>query len=204
MNKWILLIRISFCTKFQLKLEFSWPNLPKKGFSGLKQKKWRPATIEFWILKLVKVLNFSSNWQFWFFGPNLPKKGIEHHHRFLHIWISLSTKFQPKLKILSFWTKFTQKGYFQWKISQPKKLQAFAFCVINVNLMIFWRSQKSHYFENFERKIGYLLPPGLVLLLLYLNQKGSLASFSHVTSANVRISPKNFLTFSFNSFATLV
>ena len=30
--------------------------------------------IEFRIFKLVSVLNFSLNWQFWFFGWNLPKK----------------------------------------------------------------------------------------------------------------------------------
>ena len=35
-------------------------------------------------------------------------------------------------------------------------------------------------------------------------QKGFLTSFFPVTSTNVGISPKNFLPFSFNSFATLV
>ena len=29
----------------------------------------------FFIFELVQVLNFSLNWQFWVFGPNLPKKG---------------------------------------------------------------------------------------------------------------------------------
>ena len=37
----------------------------------------------------------------------------EHYHEILNIPISLSTKFQLKLTILSFWIKFTQKGYFQ-------------------------------------------------------------------------------------------
>ena len=109
------------------------------------------TTIEFYIFKLVKVPNFSLNWQFWFFGPNLPKKGVsglkgkkwtppldsaysnsryqisaeidnfnflgqicpknvfsvwnrksEHHHWILHIRISLGTKFQLKLTILIF------------------------------------------------------------------------------------------------------
>ena len=32
----------------------------------------------------------------------------EHHHWILHIWISLGIKFQLKLTILSFWTKFAQ------------------------------------------------------------------------------------------------
>ena len=35
-------------------------------------------------------------------------KKREHPHRILHMGISLST-------ILAFWTKFTQKGYFQSK-----------------------------------------------------------------------------------------
>ena len=35
-------------------------------------------------------------------------------------------------------------------------------------------------------------------------QKGPPTSFSPVTSTNVRIIPQNFLTFCFNSFATLV
>ena len=34
------------------------------------------STTKFCIFKLVLVPNFSLNWQFWFSGPNLPKKGI--------------------------------------------------------------------------------------------------------------------------------
>ena len=33
----------------------------------------------------------------------------------IHIIISLSTKFHPKLTVLIFLTKFAQKGYFQSK-----------------------------------------------------------------------------------------
>ena len=35
----------------------------------------------------------------------------EHHYWILRIWISQGTKFQIKLTILIFWTKFTQKEY---------------------------------------------------------------------------------------------
>ena len=46
----------------------------------------------------------------------------------------LSTKFQLKLIILSSWTKFTQKWYFQLKTEQAVQgLQAVALCVVNVN-----------------------------------------------------------------------
>ena len=40
--------------------------------------------------------------------------------------------------------------------------------------------------------------------LMGVGQKGLTTSFSPVTSTNVGVSPQNFLTFSFNSFATLV
>ena len=60
-----------------------------------------------------------------FFGQNLqilkPKK--EHHHRILHIRNRLGTKFQPKLTVLTFWTKLTQKEYFQSKKEDKKYLR---------------------------------------------------------------------------------
>ena len=118
-------IQISLGTKFSLKLKILiyWTDLPKKGFSGLKQKKWTPHVIYTILhIQISLVWNFSSNSQFWFFGPNLPKKAFpaenrkrEYHHWILHIWISLGTKFQLKLIILGFWIKFTQKRYFQSK-----------------------------------------------------------------------------------------
>ena len=149
-HHWIPLIQISLGTKFRLKLTILifWPDLPKKGFSGLKQKKWTPHI--FYIILHIQISllqNFSSNWQFLSFGPNLPKKLFpvekrknEHHHGILHIWISLGTKFQLKLIILSFWTKFTQKRYFQLKTEQTVQgLQAFAFCVVNVNSTVVFK-----------------------------------------------------------------
>ena len=58
----------------------------------------------------------------------------EHRDGILHISISIGTKFQLKLIILSFWTKFTQKRYFQLKIEQAVQgLKPFSFCVVNVN-----------------------------------------------------------------------
>ena len=73
-HHWILHIQFSLGTKFQ-------PNLAKKDFSGLKQKK-ETLHIFYMILhtQISLVWNFSSNWQFFFFflifGPNLPKKSI--------------------------------------------------------------------------------------------------------------------------------
>ena len=112
-HHWILHIQISLRTKLQLKLTIwlFWPDLPKKGFSSLKQKKWAPHI--FYVILHIQislVRNFSSNWQFWFFWPNLPKKVFpvknwksEHYHWVLHIHICI----------------FVQKGFF-W--SKTKKV----------------------------------------------------------------------------------
>ena len=123
-HHWIPHIKIlvpNFSFKWQF--WFFWPDLPKKGFSGLKQKKRTPLI--FYIILHIKfslVQNFSSNWQFWFFRPNLPKKVFpvknwkrDHHHWILHIQISLGARFQVKLTILIFLTRFTQKGFFWFK-----------------------------------------------------------------------------------------
>ena len=79
-------------------------------------------TSDFCIFELVLVPNFSLNWQFWFFGPNFPKKGVsrltqksEHHDWILHTRISLSTKFQFTLTVLIFFTKFAQNRHFRSK-----------------------------------------------------------------------------------------
>ena len=66
-------------------------------------------TIKFCILKVVWLPNFILNWQFWFFGLNLPKKSTsgckqkrsKHNHWLLQTWINLSTRFQLKRTILN-------------------------------------------------------------------------------------------------------
>ena len=70
-------IQVSLGTKFQLKLTILifWPDLPKKGFSGLKQKKWTPHI--FYIILHIQislVRNFSSNWQFYFLDQICTKR----------------------------------------------------------------------------------------------------------------------------------
>ena len=99
---------------------YFWSDLPKRGFSGLKQKKW--ARLIFHIILHIQISvaqNFSWNWQCWFFGPSLPKKVFlvknrkcEHHHWIPHIQINLGTKFQLKVTILIPLTRFTQKAFF--------------------------------------------------------------------------------------------
>ena len=76
----------------------------QKGCFWYKTEKVN-ITIEFCIFELIQVANFSLNWQFWFVGPNLPKKGNSRQkqkkkkkkkrisHWVLNIENSLSTKF---------------------------------------------------------------------------------------------------------------
>ena len=70
----------------------------------------------------------------------------------------VATKISTEMIILSFWTKCTQKRYLQFETEQTiQGLQAIAFYVVNFN------STVVSFFEFFERKIGYILPPGLFL-----------------------------------------
>ena len=62
-----------------------------------------------------------------FLNQICPKKVIsvsnrqtEHHYWILPIRISPGNKFQNKLTILIFWTKFAQKGYFRSKTEKSK------------------------------------------------------------------------------------
>ena len=123
----------------------------QKGFFWPKQEKRTPPI--FYIILHIHislVQTFSSNWQFWFLGSNLPKKVFpvknrrsEHHHGTLYIWISLDTKFQLKLIILSFWTKFTQERYFQSKTEQAVQgIQAFTFYVVSFNSTVVFKHFK--------------------------------------------------------------
>ena len=72
-----------------------------------------------------------------------------------------TAKFQFKLTILISWTKFTQKSYFQLKAEQAVQgLQAFVFCVVNINsavvfkhlkiskISLFWTLVKSKWLVN--------------------------------------------------------
>ena len=73
----ILRIRIGLGSNFQLQQAISTfleETCPKKEFFPSKIKK---NEYQHWILhtRIGQVPNFSLNWQFWHFGPNLPKNG---------------------------------------------------------------------------------------------------------------------------------
>ena len=88
----------------------------------------------------------------------------------MHIQISLGAKFQLKLIIFSFWTKFTQKRYFQLKTGQAVQgLQTFAFYVVNVNSIVVFK----HFEDLKDLIILNILKEKLVMFCLlgffYLN-----------------------------------
>ena len=108
-TKMLIFSKISnFIPKFRLRHQYilATSYIQKRKVTGFKSLR-----INFWEINQV-----TSKW---FFGQNLQKrsktKKKEHHHRISHIQNSLGTKFQLKLTILDFWTKLSQKRYFQPK-----------------------------------------------------------------------------------------
>ena len=145
---WILHIQISLGTRFHLKQTFLnfWTNFAQKGCFRSKTVEV-DITVEFYIFKLVLVPSFSLNWQFWFFRPDLPKKDISSQKQKNRASplssenLNLGTKFQLKLTILNFWTKFAQKGYFRSKMEEVNMTtEFFIFKVVSVlNFSLNWQ-----------------------------------------------------------------
>ena len=88
------------------------PNLPGKRYFWSKTEK-AITTIEFLIFELVWISNFTPNKQFWILDPSLLKKvisGLKYKKWVpplnLHIRVRLGAKFQLKLTISIFLTKF--------------------------------------------------------------------------------------------------
>ena len=61
----------------------------------------------------------------------MKREKSEHRHWIKHTRISLGIKFHLKLTILTFWTTFTQKGYFPWKTK--KASITLEFCMYRVS-----------------------------------------------------------------------
>ena len=124
-HHWILHIQFSLGTKFQLTLTII-IFLTKFGQKGFFWSKTEKANTTYFLHNSAYSNQSSAKFQLkrtilllLVFGPNLPKKVLpvenrksEHHHEILDICISLDTKFQLKLIILRFQTKFTQKKVF--------------------------------------------------------------------------------------------
>ena len=87
------------------------------------------TTNEFFIFELFLVISFSLNMTFFYFFNQICSNS-EHHRWILDFRNSLDTKFQLKLTILIFWTKFAKKGYFQ---SKAEKLNiTIEFCIFEL------------------------------------------------------------------------
>ena len=67
----------------------------------------------------------------------IKERKSEHHHRILHIWISLSIKFQLKLTTWVFGPNLPKKGTTEQN-NQSSKLQEFAFCVVTLIQQLFF------------------------------------------------------------------
>ena len=82
------------------------------------------------------------------------KRGKEHQHGILHIWNSLSTKFQFKLEIFSF-DQIYPKRVFPVE-NRTSNLRTTSICFLcrkrsfSVCFWTFWRSQKSHVLNNLK------------------------------------------------------
>ena len=142
-----------------------WKKIPKKGYFRSKTENMT-ITIQFFIFELVYVPNFSLNWQFSFFGQNLPKKGISDQQQRKRI-SSLNTAYSNytryQILALILWTKFIQKGYFWY---QTKKKQTenhhrilnirIRFCKefqLKLTILIFWTkfAQKMYFWSKTEK-----------------------------------------------------
>ena len=121
-----LQIRISAGTKFQNKLTIliMWTKFSREGYLWSKSEKVN-ITTGFCIFELVydyvhNILRHFDRWANFFFTKREEDENTfycqkkvfpmengksEHHHWILYIWISLSTKFQLKLKFLIFGPK---------------------------------------------------------------------------------------------------
>ena len=104
MDCWILHVHVSLRTKFQFKWTIFnfWTKFIQKGYLQSKTEKLN-ITIEFRLSELFLVLKFSFNWQFWFFGPDLPQKVIsflglvnEHLYWILHMHLKFWNQICPK------------------------------------------------------------------------------------------------------------
>ena len=82
------------------------PNLCRKGISSWKQKMWNRHWTQHIQISLGP--RFQLKLIIWHFGPNLSKKAISIGSL---IWIKQATKFQLKVTILIFWTKFALKRH---------------------------------------------------------------------------------------------
>ena len=104
------------------------PNLPKKGSYFQSKTDKIDTTIKFYIfeLALYQISLWTNNFEF--LDRTCSRKILmvktsksEHHHWIPLIQISFGTKFQLKLTILIFLTRFVQKGFF-W--SKTEKVNA--------------------------------------------------------------------------------
>ena len=101
----------------------SWTKFTQKGYFQSKSEKMN-TTSELRIFKSVYIPNFTLSWQFWFSGPNLPKKSIiylvkiakSERHEFCLFEISKCQTSPSRIK-------FASKWYFQSRTEKVNKTE---------------------------------------------------------------------------------
>ena len=120
-------------------------------------------TTEFCVFELVKVPNFTLNWQFWFFGPNLAK---EYLVKIGKKW----TTYEPHIFEISRYQtsasriKFASKGFSQSKKERVNSTHHWILHIqislgtkfqLKLTILIFWTifAQKG-YFQSLSEKMN--------------------------------------------------
>ena len=113
------------------------------------------TTIEFYVFKLVYKPNFNLNWQFWFLGPTLPKKGISSQKQ--KKWTSSLNSAYSK------WSRYKMSAYtdsfdFFWPklpekifpVENGKIALARASIVVTYYIILFQVGRQTQRFFNFS------------------------------------------------------
>ena len=130
--------KLVYTSSFTLNWQFLHfgPNLPKKGISDWKRKNWTTPLSSAYSNKCrYQISAWTGNFDF--LDQIWPRRTFlieilksEYQYWILLIQVSLDIKLQLKLTILTFWTKFGQKGYFR---SKSEKLNiTIEFCVFEL------------------------------------------------------------------------
>ena len=143
--------------------------MPKNDIFGRKQLKWI-ITIVFGIVKLIEVPNFSLNWQFWFFGPNLLQKDISIQKQ--KKWTSpQSSKFLgSKFHFKQFWImglNFPKKFYF-WLTTESEHHH----WILHQTILMFWTIFAKKNISSLKQKNHTCVRPWSLLTSLNFSTKG--------------------------------
>ena len=132
----------------------------------------------------------------------------EHRHWILHARLGVGTKFQLKVRILIFWTKFAQKEYFHSKIKKNNSI--IEFCIFELvsvpNFSIKWqflflgpnltkkgistqnqKSEQHHWILRIRIRLGTIFLGAMALLGQSRESWPSMALLGHVENSQIKM-----------------